>query len=798
MGRSIILLAFVVMAAGVEAHATEDHLELGFEHLERGDYERAEAEFQKVLAADSTSAKAHYGIGRVYSGRGRHGEAIESYRRAAEIEPELAPTCWGIIGWEYYLLGDHEASEIATRKALSLDPKLDYVWYNLGLAQLVQLKLEDAIQTYEEALAVDSTFHAFGGATDDLYHLSEEKPDLHEAHYILGMLNLRRGWKYAAREELKRYIALSPGTALAEEAQASLDTVKISMNKNLQDAISVWKDYIEALREGDREKARGCWSTKTRRRYPHFDWQMPFFDEAVDRARNNHLAVADLEEHGDHIQLFIASPTKELTYHLIREQRRMRLANSIEVFTKGWRKTGTKSFVCHYTKGNGPTPLQVRRLDEFYEELSSYLDISLARKIDYYKCGSSKEVGTIFGMPPAVGRGSDLHCAIAATSWRSFHEVVHVLLGQISRKKPTSLVIEGSACCFGGTSIITREAQLSWSKTLVEGKENLAITDISREDGFWSAEDMNDPYAEAGAFVRFLVETYGIDKFTELYKYRDARAELAAEMKRVYGRDIAHLENEWVEWLLRLDLPRIEAGGSRTAEEIFAMEDPAYDDNGDGDYTYPLGSRYGPGAFDLTGFRVLKENGRIYFELRYRDLVEWEESSEWGFGGTYTRIAVDCQNQGGQFFGRDAHAALSGDCDCLINISDCGILLWWHGRIAGILKRIPYDRKLGDSENETICFSIPYSMMGEPQKNWRYAVAVGGCVRGGKRLFDGTGLLVDVGESPSEEKGGGGLDSEINPNIYDILLPPGKDQERILGGYDPNTGRLVVLPMVGQ
>jgi len=798
MKRSVIILAFIVMASGAGADTTKDHLDLGFEFLKRAEYEKAEAEFQRALSIDSTSAKAHYGIAQVYSGQKRHEEAIESYRRSAEIEPKLAATCWGIIGWEYYLMGDYEASVNASRKALSLDPKLGYVWYNLGLAQLVQRRIEDAIQTYEEALGVDSTFHAFGGATNDLYHLLEERPELGEAHYILGKLNLKRGWKYGASQELEKYVTLSPGTALAEEAEASLDTIKISMNRRLQNAISVWEDYIEAVREGDREKAKRYWSKKTRRRYPAFDWQMPFFDKAVDLVSNNYLAVVDLKEHEDHIQLLIASPRKEFTYYLIRERRRTLLANSIEVFTKGWQKKGAKSFVCHYTKGNGPTPLQTKKLDEFYKETSSYLDLSLDRKIDYYKCESAKEVGKVFGMPPAVGRGSMLHYAIAATSWRSFHEVVHVLLGQISRKKPTSLILEGAACYFGGTSLATREAQLSWTKTLVENKEHLPISSISRERGFWSAEDMNDPYAESGSFVWFLVDTYGIDKFKELYRYRDATEDLEAEMERVYGRGIAQLEDEWREWLLRLDLPRIEVGGSDTAEEIFRMEDPAYDDNGDGDYTYPLGSRYGPGIFDLTGFRVLKENGRIYFELRYRDLVEWEESSEWGFGGTYTRIAIDCQSQGGSDFQRDAHATLSGNCDCLINVSDCGILVWWHGRIAGLLKRIPYDKKLGDSKSESITFSIPYSMMEEPLKSWRYTVAVGGCFKGGKRLFDGTGLLVEVGKSPSEEMGGGGLDTDINPNIYDILLPPGKDQERILGGYDSKTGRLVALPMVGQ
>jgi carbohydrate-binding DOMON domain-containing protein len=45
--------------------------------------------------------------------------------------------------------------------------------------------------------------------------------------------------------------------------------------------------------------------------------------------------------------------------------------------------------------------------------------------------------------------------------------------------------------------------------------------------------------------------------------------------------------------------------------------------------------------FDLTGFRVLSDERRLYFELTYRDLVERPDSTGWGFGGTFTRIAID-------------------------------------------------------------------------------------------------------------------------------------------------------------
>ncbi|MCK4775647.1 MAG: hypothetical protein KAT30_12700 [Candidatus Krumholzibacteria bacterium] len=59
-------------------------------------------------------------------------------------------------------------------------------------------------------------------------------------------------------------------------------------------------------------------------------------------------------------------------------------------------------------------------------------------------------------------------------------------------------------------------------------------------------------------------------------------------------------------------------------------------------------------------------------------------------------------------------------------------------------------------------------------------------------------MFLEVSKTPSEKTGGGGLDADINPNIYDILLAPGIDQKRILGAYDPKTGRRVLLPTVGK
>ena len=329
-------------------------------------------------------------------------------------------------------------------------------------------------------------------------------------------------------------------------------------------------------------------------------------------------------------------------------------------------------------------------------------------------------------------------------------------------------------------------------------EQDLPIVDIIQEKGFWSAEDMNDPYAESSSFVGFLIEKFGIDKFKDLYGYGDRTENFQAAIERIYGKNVADLEYEWREWLGRLVLPQIELGASYSAKVVFQMEDPAYDDTGDGDYSYPLAPKYIPGIFDLTGLVVREGQDRIYFDLKYRKLAEWGRSSEWGFGGTFSSIAIERRGQASGRFGPYAQATVSGKVDCSIDVSDCGVVVWSDSRIVGLLKRNPYGKKLGDPETGIISFSIPAEWVGEPAKAWRYAVAVGGREGEGMHFRDIAGGFLNVGIAASDSTGGGGSDTKFNPNIYDILLPASYDQAKILGDYDVTTGKLVSIPMMGR
>jgi len=828
----VIFSGMITLTIG-STEKVDEHFTRGINYYKRGMYDKAMEECHNVLSIDSTYVKAYlvlaqiyrqkekidqacemlkkaikfdpncgtayYRLAQIYSNKGQHQLAVDLYRKAAEVSPDLAAICWGNIGWEYYLMMNYSESLKASEKALSMNPNLTYIRYNIGLFYLVRGEMESAVEEYQNAIKSDSNFKAFDRAINDLFRLAKQELHLSEIHYILGILFKERGWHYEAWEQWNKYITVYPNGELIEKAKVLLSTLEILLNDRIKAAIRTWREYIESVKEGSRDKAIHYWSEATRRRYPAFDWQMPKFQEAVEFVNNNYMAITELKEKDSYIELQITSPKKHFTYYLHPERGRMVLVNPITVFTKGWAKKETEHFIFHYKKGEEPHEFCLKKLDEIYKELSLLFGVSLPGKIDYYRC-EWKEVGKLFAMEPAIGRAHIINYTIAATRWSLFHEVVHILLGQLCEKQPVSLILEGAACCFGGTGLITKEAQLSWAKTLVESGEYLPISAIVYEKEFWAAEDMNDPYAEAGSFVKFLIDTYGVNKFKELYKDSHTPEDCKTLFKKLYKKEITQLENEWKEWILQLKLLTIEVGINESAEEVIAMDDPSYDDNGDGDYTYPLDSRYKPGMFDLIKFRVLKDKGRVNFELKYRNLVS-TETDEWGFWKTYTRIGIDCGNReikGGTYFGRDVCAVLAEEHDYWISISDLGILVWTNERgILGVIRKNLHNQNLGDTLTNTIKFSIPIDMIGEPNEHWKYVVAVGGREGGGKGLREEVGRFMKVGKIAMEEQGGGGLDSDVNPNIYDILLPSSENQVRILSDYDSDTGKLIVLPLIG-
>lgn len=235
---------------------------------------------------------------------------------------------------------------------------------------------------------------------------------------------------------------------------------------------------------------------------------------------------------------------------------------------------------------------------------------------------------------------------------------------------------------------------------------------------------------------------------------------------------------------------------SAAAVELARWDDPAGDDTGDGDYTYPTNEAFGDGGeADLLSFAIHKDNGNLMFEFRIRNLVD-----PWGVGNRLTMVAVaiDTDEGGDAELRRNANALLAEPSEYQIFAA---------GEVVEVIDASSEPVDIGasvetDIETGTIMITVPIDGIDGASSDWRFTPAVG--------LQDdygagGLGDFREVKRVAEEWRGGGGDDLAIDTNVYDIIVPAPKKvlglfggrkrtQEEILGACSLETGQMVVLP----
>lgn len=136
--------------------------------------------------------------------RGDVEEAEKLYRRALEVDPQLASAMTN-LGNLRHRAGDTAEARKLYEKALEHDPSLAEARYNLGNL------LEDVGET---ELAIS-----------ELVRVCQQAPDFADAHYNLGLALVRAGSKARARRHLHRYLELDTESEWAARAREFLAKV---------------------------------------------------------------------------------------------------------------------------------------------------------------------------------------------------------------------------------------------------------------------------------------------------------------------------------------------------------------------------------------------------------------------------------------------------------------------------------------------------------------------------------------------------------------------------------------------
>ena len=197
--------------------------------------------------------------------------AAKALAAAVRLEPD-SDLYWTNLGWSYYLLGLYEQSEEASVRAVTIDPTQYIALYNLGLARVVQGRLVDAIEVYDEAIEIDMNvqdaeiqqgFRSAGdtgvqdAAIEDLENALIDNPYEPAIHFALATLLEAEGRRNAAAEQFDLYLEASEAPALGDRARARLEVLRaplppIEISPNAE--LGLGLDLLEATpyHPGDR------------------------------------------------------------------------------------------------------------------------------------------------------------------------------------------------------------------------------------------------------------------------------------------------------------------------------------------------------------------------------------------------------------------------------------------------------------------------------------------------------------------------------------------------------------------
>lgn len=230
---------------------------------------------------------------------------------------------------------------------------------------------------------------------------------------------------------------------------------------------------------------------------------------------------------------------------------------------------------------------------------------------------------------------------------------------------------------------------------------------------------------------------------------------------------------------------------------IFSMDDPKGDDYGPGTYKYPLSAIFDPRKehLDLLRFRVSEVGDNYCFDMFFPRV-----DNPWGASEGFSHPITEIYLADGASDGRKKPLRKGS------NILFEATMPWQYmvkvvsfngtavftandhedaeGMTEGITTGVMADKK-------TIRASIPKKLLPGSPGDWNFYVIVGS--------QDGLGPdnFRNVAASEGQWNFGGGTDTDIDPNVIDLLAVEG-EQEKVLGSYRVESRiRAVINPVKG-
>ena len=211
-------------AAKLLPNDAEAHNNLGNALLENGRLHEAVQSCRRALEINPYLVEAHSNLGNALRGLGRFTEAIASYRQALDIQPGFA-IVHNNMGNALRGLGRLDEAIASYRQALQLAPRFVEGLINLGNALRSIGRGDEAVACFRQALAI--------------------KPDFAAAHNNLGNALRDQGQLKEAVESYRSALAAEPEHA---EVHANLGDVLLNLG-HVDEAIACYRRALEIIPE---------------------------------------------------------------------------------------------------------------------------------------------------------------------------------------------------------------------------------------------------------------------------------------------------------------------------------------------------------------------------------------------------------------------------------------------------------------------------------------------------------------------------------------------------------------------
>jgi lipoprotein NlpI len=199
---------------------------LAYDH--KGDLERASPDYDEAIRLDPKYAQALFYRGNAYYQKGDDDRAIADYNEAIRLSPKFA-YAYNNRGTAYDHKGDDDRAIADFNEAIRLDPKFAQAYSNRGLANYQKGNFDRAIADYGEAIRLDPKYaYAYNNRGSAYYHKGDENraiadyseairldPKYAQAYFNRGVTSLYAARLPNALSDLGQSRALNPKYAYA-------------------------------------------------------------------------------------------------------------------------------------------------------------------------------------------------------------------------------------------------------------------------------------------------------------------------------------------------------------------------------------------------------------------------------------------------------------------------------------------------------------------------------------------------------------------------------------------------------